>query len=181
MKKLIKKLLRENLFKSPFKGQNILFHSTQYDRAINILNDNEIFAATKQTIKTKLNKTNPNYNENSKNYNGVSLTRDSKLQFGDVQFILDGDLIKRDYGNKLVPFDFFSSYLNKSSLNRSESEEFLIGPLKNIKKYLLGIRIIRVYQSLRSFYEEDREGYYIFKESIGRIPLFDEKFNEIEL
>ena len=42
------------ILSTPFKGKSLLYHSTTYDRAINILDDNTIYGASKQTIKTKL-------------------------------------------------------------------------------------------------------------------------------
>ena len=190
MKGYIKKLLREGLdesiLKSPFKGRNILYHSSGFGQGIGILTDNRIYAATRQTISTKLNPSNPNYNENSKNYSGVSLTRDNSLNFNDMQFILNGDLIKRDFGNRLVPHDFYKSYGDKTKANTNrtdayESEEFLIGALEPLSKYLLAIRFIPTYGTLEEFRNNDPEGYDLLKETIGDIPTYDENFNQINL
>ncbi len=184
MKEYIKQLLRESILKSPFKGRYILYHSTQIDKGISILNDDKILGASKQTIKTSLNPSNPNYNQNSKNYNGVSLTRNISIRFSDMQFILDGNLIKNDYGKKLVPHDYFKQYKGKSDPNRSdiyESEEFLIGNIEPLSKYLLGIRFVSVYQKLNDFIIDDPEGYEILKQSVGDIPIYDENFKLFKL
>lgn len=173
------------IVKSPFKGKSLLYHSTTYDRAINVIKDNQIYGASKQTIRTKLSPDNPFYNEQSKTFSGVSLTRDWRLDFSDVQFILDRDLIARDYGKKLVPFDFFNpADKRKGDPERNdvhEAEEFLIGDLNNVSKYLLGIRIMEVYSTLQGFIEDDYEGYLIFKKVVGKIPVYDKNFKEIRL
>ncbi len=173
------------ILSTPFKGKSLLYHSTTYDRAINILDDNTIYGASKQTIKTKLGTNNSNYNEQSKTYNDVSLTRDWKLDFSDVQFILDRDLLVRDFGKQLVPFDFFHiSGKHKGDPNRTdvyEAEEFFIGDLPNLSKYLLGIRIMEVYSTLNNFAEEDIEGYRIFRKAIGKVPVYDKKFKPMRL
>ena len=189
MKEIIRKLLREGLdesiLKSPFKGKNILYHSSTISGCINILTDNKIYAATKQTISTKLNPNNPNYNDNSKNYSGVSLTRDNRLNFNDVQFILDGELIKRDFGKRLVPHDFFKSYGDKGKANNYrtdayESEEFLIGALEPLSNYLLAIRFTSL-NTLNEFRENDPEGYDMLKEIIANITTYGEDFTQINL
>ena len=62
MKGLIKQILSENIFISPFKGKNVLFHSIKFiDGIISILNNDVLWPATNQTIKTKLSSKNKNY------------------------------------------------------------------------------------------------------------------------
>lgn len=189
----IGKILKEEIerlvelsIKSPFKGQYILYHSTSYSSCMDIINQNEIFEASKQNIKFKYSSNNPNFNQNSKNYSGVSLTRNSEHEFNDVQLILNGEAIKRDFGKRLMPFDFHSySNMGKGNPKRIlfEEEEFLIGPLTNVKKYLIGIRIMNVYTTLENFIEEDPEGYNMFSEIVNQlnVPFFDKKFNKIGL
>lgn len=167
-------ILQEELVRSSFKGRYILYHSTTIHRSVDILSSNKLWPASSQVIKTKFNPSgNDNYNHNSKDYNGVSLSRDWKLEFGGVQFILNGDLIKRDYGKLLVPFTFIQnvSYL-------SESEEFLIGGLTNLRKYLLGVRITTT-EEWQDFRILDKEGYELFIEALGDTPLFDVNFNQL--
>jgi hypothetical protein len=48
MDKLIKKLLRESILKSQFKGRNILYHSTFIDKVLKIITDNKIEPRTYQ-------------------------------------------------------------------------------------------------------------------------------------
>jgi hypothetical protein len=186
LSEIFNELLGESILKSPFKGRNVLYHSSGFGQGIDILTDNRINAATKQTISTKLNPSNPNYNVDSKNYNGVSLTRDNRLNFNNMEFILDGDLIKRNFGNKLVPHDFYKPYGNKTKANNNrsdayESEEFLIGDLKPLSKYLIAIRFTPRYETLEEFRTNDPEGYDLLKKTIGNIPTYDENFNQITL
>jgi len=182
MKTLIKKLLREN-FNSPFRGRNLIYHSSHIDAVMNMLSINKIEARTTQTIKTKFNK-------EDRKYTGVSFTRNKDVVFGDAQLILDGDLIKRDYGNKLIPYDYYGGKApSKSSVTRNnyvESEEFLIGPLNGLSKYILGIRDSTDNSKIGSNMIEylkthEPDIFNEFKASIGDIPFFDNKFNRIEL
>ena len=57
MDKLIKKLLRESILKSQFKGRNILYHSTFIDKVLKIITDNKIEPRTTQKILTKFTAT----------------------------------------------------------------------------------------------------------------------------
>lgn len=179
MKKIIKKLLRESILKSPFKGRNILYHSTFIDKLLNILTDNEIKPKTTQKILTK-------FNGDSKYYNGVSLTRNVNLVFNDVQLILDGDAIKRDFGKRLVPHDYFAQFgsKTKSDTSRSdynESEEFFIGTLESISKYLLGIRFALSKETIEDFKMSEPDFFSTFKEKVGDIPLYNKDFERINL
>lgn len=182
MKSLIKKLLREGLneskIKSSLKGKNILYHNIRIGDFKSIINNNELKPNTKQEINTR--------GKGGEVY-GVSLTRDSEFIWASqLQLILDGDLIKRDYGKKLTPLDYlkgavpkhnkkrgvyhdhqwsdtisakhvgdklvdvtndvhFNDYEEgeryKVAPNQYQAEEFLIGGLKNLNKYLIAVRI----------------------------------------
>lgn len=183
MKNIIKQLLRERLdesiLKSPFKGRNVLYHSTFIDRVLTIISNDKIEPKTTQKIVTK-------FNNESKDYNGVSLTRNVNLNFGDIQLILDGDLIKRDFGKRLVPHDYFAQFGGKTKADNSrsdynESEEFLIGVLAPISKYLLGIRFTPSSGTIEDFKIDEPEIFSSLKEKIGNIPFYDSNFNQIQL
>lgn len=180
MKEVIKKLLRESILKSPFKGRNILYHSTFIDKVLKIIGDDKIEPKTTQKILTK-------FNGESKDYNGVSLTRNVNLIFSDIQLILDGDAIKRDFGKRLVPHDYFAQFgtKTKSDNTRSdynESEEFFIGALVPISKYLLGIRFTPASgTTIEDFKIDEPEIFSLFKEKIGNTPFYDKDFNRIQL
>ena len=118
MKTLIKELLREALIESKLKtnlkGKNILYHTTNIDSAINILNQNTILGSTKQEINTS---------KFDDFFNGISFSRNSEFKWNDIQFILDGDLIKRNFGKKLLPLDFIKGVYKKFSLKRNLSTQ----------------------------------------------------------
>tara|TARA_R110000782_G_scaffold65140_1_gene132658 strand:+ start:149 stop:790 length:642 start_codon:yes stop_codon:yes gene_type:complete len=192
MKEVIKKLLREgllneNFLNTPFKGKNILYHSTFIDNLINILTTNEIQANTQQTIKTSLNK------DTNNQYNGVSFTRDHSYDYNEFKLIFDGDLIKRDYGKNIVPHDWArntSSYdigpksapsRKSAPTENSESEEFLVGPLKNVKKYLLGIQLLKPTDSTMEWFRDDEpELFKSFNDVTTNIPFYDMNFKQLK-
>lgn len=211
MKGLIKKLLREGLeestFKSELKGRNLLFHNVNnYNVLFDILKRNSIEDRTKQEIITSGGKG---------EVTGVSLTRDSEFYWGDFQFILDGDLIKRDFGKKLRPFDFIKGVKPKSHPSRNhwssgkipkkykkndkgfydevgdyeevvgnhliapsnpQSEEFLIGPIKNLNKYLLGVRFKGDFLS-----KVDSATIGKLINLLNETPIYDKQFNKLNL
>ena len=179
MKEFIQKLLRESILKSPFKGRNVLYHSTFIDRVLKILTDNKIEPKTTQKIQTK-------FNDEGKVYNGVSLTRNVNLVFSDIQLILDGDLIKRDFGKRLVPHDYYAQFGTKTKADNSrsdwnESEEFFIGTLEPISKYLLGVRFTSASGTIEGFKMEEPEIFSSLKEKLGNTPFYDSDFNQIQL
>ena len=180
MKEVIKKLLRESILKSPFKGRNILYHSTFIDKVLKIIGDGKIEPKTTQKILTK-------FNGESKDYNGVSLTRNVNLIFSDIQLILDGDAIKRDFGKRLVPHDYFAQFGSKTKADTSrsdynESEEFFIGTLEPISKYLLGVRFTPASgTTIEDFKIDEPELFSLFKEKLGNIPFYDSNFTQIQL
>jgi hypothetical protein len=186
MKEIIRTLLREHFLNTPFKGKNVLYHSTHIDSLVNILNTNEIQPKTEQIINTRLNR-----DANSK-YKGVSFTRNQNHNYGDVKLILDGDLIKRDYGRNIAPHDWSragssgetsrpkSSPKRNNGFNDYEFEEFLIGPLKNLKKYLLGIQLLKPTDLTMSWLiDEEPELYKSFKEVTINIPIYDMNFKPV--
>lgn len=195
MKNIIKKLLRESFLNTPFKGRNMLFHSTLIDSLVNILTTNEIQAKTKQIINTRLNQNvNKSYDIESKEYRGVSFTRNQNYNYGDVKLILDGDLIKRDYGKNLAPHDWSragasgetsrpkSSPERDNGFNNYEFEEFLVGPLKNVKKYILGIQLIKDTNSTISWLrDEEPELYKSFLDVTINIPIYDINFKPVNI
>ncbi len=116
---------------------NFLYHNTDFIYFLGILEKNEIFGVTKQTI-------------TGKEYKGVSLTRDKNFRYArEFTLILDKDKLKQNY--KIIPFDFWNA--NKPSqfikgkgnperhVQGIELEEFVIGDIKNLNKYLIGVRI----------------------------------------
>ena len=191
MKNLIQQLLHEALImedflKTPFKGKNILYHSTRWYSLVDILGSGEIKPKTKQVIKTSLN----NDNNKSNDYYGVSFTRKQNYNYGEVKLILDGDLIKQDYGKKMMPYDWARVKSDKIGpkskpersgfIGQSEAEEFLVGPLKNVKKYVLGIQLLRDTDlTINSIRDYEPELYKSFKEVAINIPIYDMNFKQV--
>lgn len=104
---------------------NFLYHSTSYETALKILKNNNINGLTiHQTGVDKI-------------IRGVSLTRDLNFakSWDDCIFVLDKEALISKF--KLLPYNAFKS----AKKYRSESEEFLIGNLSNLSKYLNKIYI----------------------------------------
>ena len=171
-------LLKESILRTNIKGQNMLYHSTNNDKIINILKSNSLVAKTTQKIKTKFVKNNVT-GYDGEYYNGVSLTRDSEFFYREFMFILNGDLLKRDFGKKLIPFDYFKSDGNKTkrSGDQFEKEEFLVGNISNLNKYLIGFRMKWGY-SLQELNVIEREFFQNYIQS-NNIPVYDREWNNI--
>ncbi len=72
---------------------------------------------------------------------GVSLTRNKDLRFNpsseavsDTQFTFDTQKLKSRY--RIIPYDYYNTNI---SLKKTESEELLVGDIKNVGKYILNI------------------------------------------
>lgn len=107
-----------------------LFHGTTYENAVKIIQQDTIKARTGHRInKTDKNKT-----------MGVSLSRDWRVPgaFGNVIFEVDQRLLRQSH--KIVPMNYSESIPR----GWAEAEEFLIGPLTDLNRYLLTIYIVRV-------------------------------------
>lgn len=119
-----------------------LYHFTSARSLIGILKDN-VLRASKEPIRVEVNKP-------MKMTLGLSLTRDSKLGKDEVAIVLDQLKLTNNY--KIVPRDYFMSKdpkLVDPDRRREESEEFLLGNVKDIDKYILEIRLSRpIYDSL---------------------------------
>lgn len=111
-----------------------LYHASM--DAEDIMESNDILAETEHTI-------------NNKEYYGVSLSRDLRFLlanghiFGEVIFELDQSKLANNY--KIIPFNYFydSEENNKNNSYRrgdtAEAEEFLIGAISPLDRYLTGI------------------------------------------
>jgi len=174
-------LLKESILRTNLKGKNVLYHSAPIHKFLGILVDNKIKGLSRQTIKHKYSKDNPNYNEKQNKFFGSCFTRDSELWFNDIQFMLDGDLMKRDFGRDLMPFDFHSDEnIHKADPKRYsyEKEEFLLGDLYPLDKYLVGIRVV-IESEFQVFVEDGNVT--LFQEHLKKfnIPLYNDKFQDI--
>ena len=174
-------LLKESILRTNLKGKNVLCHSTPIDKFLGILIDNKIKGLSRQSINHKYSKDNPNYNEKQNRFFGSCFTRDSELWFNDIQFMLDGDLMKRDFGGDLMPFDFHSDEnIHKADPKRLtyEKEEFLLGDLYPLDKYLVGMRVV-IESEFQVFLEEGNVTLFQELLSSFNVRLYNTKFQDI--
>ena len=119
------------------KQVGILYHYTTFDKLIKILTTNEL-----QSIKTS---------------KMVSFTRDKHFhahsRFGipvdQCRLVLDGDYIGENY--KVTPYNDFPAAPRHGQ--NDEREERILGPLRNLDKYLLKVQIFS--GRLRSIFENE--------------------------
>ena len=164
------KIIDENILKTPFKGKDILYHSTTQYALEDILKSNTLLDRTIQGFKTS---------NGVVEKKGVSLTRNYDFKYEIFTLILDGAKIRQNY--KLIPFDYFASppagdtiqYTPKNSPKREkdtiEYEEFVIGSVKNLNKYLLAIRCN---------FESSQKELSALNDLI-KVPIYDENGNDI--
>lgn len=121
------------------KQRGTLYHYTGCANILNILMDDTLKAQPIQTRKKRIY--------------GVSTTRDKHFQDTgrsvngvSIRIELDGDKVTNNY--KIVPFNDFSTFhVMGGNLpparekDKTESEELILGDLKNLRKYLIGISI----------------------------------------
>ena len=194
-------MLNEHIITSDLKGKNLLYHASSFDGAISILGSNKIEARTLQKFKTR--EINPKYKSDIRGYKddlfkGVSLTRDSNFKYDVFQFILDGDLIKRDYGKDIMPHDYYNELSTEGAATKSnperynsddgadfESEEFLLGDLNNLRKYIVGIRIVDYIGTsdaeIRQLKNDKPEKYKELLKLTHGLKIYDDEFNAISL
>ena len=134
---------------------NTLYHATSVGRLYEILEDDEIKSNTYHPIthtggenRTRNWSIRPKDITPNGYMKGVSLTRSktfarmwtSKADTdykGNVILVLNGNLLKRDY--RIIPVDFW----NQTSGRRLEAEEFVLGSIKPLSKYLIQIETIK--------------------------------------
>jgi hypothetical protein len=111
-----------------------LYHATDFKRAKSILEQDMMHAATYQTI-------------DGRGYSGVSLTRDLsfakhfQMPATGCIFRFDRDRLRHNY--KLFPFSYHKSrqHKNPEGGRIDEAEEFLVGHLKHVSRYLDAILV----------------------------------------
>lgn len=113
---------QEALREGPQGGK--LYHGTDVDLAARILDQNKIAALTDQKIRV---------NREWETIYGVSLTRSFRFAVdwrrAGAIFVLDSDKLRHRY--KIIPFDYYN--------DRREHEEFLVGLIEPLSRYLIGI------------------------------------------
>ena len=130
------------LFEVSSAGSTLLYHATSLEFIKPILDSNMLRADTDHLIsdiyperrtqyKSKLD-----YNDRTDTVAGVSLTRDKKFAeaWADVILVFEQNKLKQNY--KLKPVSYFT---DDATNNRDESEEFVIGPIKNLDRNLVAI------------------------------------------
>lgn len=105
-----------------------LYHCTASPYFVDIIKGNTLKGYTEQKI-------------NNKVYRGVSLTRDKhfskKYCNGNIVFVLNQNLLRNNH--KLIPYDYF--YNSEGIPDRKEAEDFLVGDINNLRKYVTEILI----------------------------------------
>lgn len=127
-------------------GPSELYHGTQMGYAMSILKDNEIGARTSHIPRPGLPIRNKDMSyshyDGDERIRGVSLTRNKKFAIkwatNGLVFVLDAVKLRQNY--RIVPISFFS-YNDK--INRSEYEEFVVGPIRNLDRYIKSIEITK--------------------------------------
>ena len=131
--------IKENLFKTKFKGMNVLYHSTGIMGIQNILKSDFLIGETWNIRLPNNSKLLSDVNKNlfdaerlellnkkmKYKIEGISLTRDWFLNYnGSVTLILDKDKLKQKYGRKLQPIDYFGNNNNYKELDGFVDFEF---------------------------------------------------------
>jgi len=154
----------------------VLYHATNLECISNILTSNSLRADTNH-IESLIN---PSLKSN-KMISGVSLTRDKKFadEWADVILVLDLNKLRQNYKIKQV------SYFNDGeTVDRTESEEFIIGNINNLDRYLVDIyfpkRLEKNYTNIAWVeknikpYPKEYEGW----KSLANNKFFKNKINE---
>jgi ribosomal protein S18 acetylase RimI-like enzyme len=120
----------------------LLYHATNLDSVVHILSGNSLRADTEHLI-SDINpelrhqmRDKNDYGDRDDTVSGVSLTRDKKFAEGwsDVILVIDWNKLKQNHKIKQVSY-----YGDDAGSNREESEEFVIGSIKNLDRYIAGI------------------------------------------
>jgi hypothetical protein len=135
-----------------------LYHSTAYRSGCIIFEDNEIRARTYHIKKSMLDdkakikkafskRVFGGSDEYVDGVAGVSLTRNFKFakSWGDIIFEVDQKRLTQRY--KIIPFNYFVDQSSKPANFRKEAEEFVIGNIFPLNKYLIKIHISVDYMS----------------------------------
>lgn len=125
------------------RGEAYLYHITNADDAARIIYSNEMKPLTDHTINDM---TGSKKASEWGTVKGVSLTRDAAFskvwRSGQgVVFVLDAQRLRHNV--QLRPIDYYSNSPRRSGYGsvRSEAEEFAIGGIKNLDRYVVEIRI----------------------------------------
>lgn len=137
----------------------VLYHCTAADSAGKIIYTNTILDNTDHNVRLPYGKTRTGFRPTDinkyDNVKGVSLSRNPFFarRWGSgegVVLVLDGEKLRQNY--RIVPFDYYK--------NRAEAEEFLVGPLKNVNRYLKSIVMSqKTFDELQEYDDQFIEGH----------------------
>lgn len=113
------------------RARATVFHGTQANRALSILEQNKIIPRTSQLI-------------DGRDYRGISVSRSRSYATHHISFttfpvVLELDLDAIKHTNKVIPFDFWS-HAKDPRKRRGESEEFIVGGIA-LDRVLVAIHI----------------------------------------
>lgn len=115
-----------------------LYHATNIGAFIDILKLNRLEGKTIHSARGI--RPNLKHKHQQQHDNGVSLTRNFEfaMKWGSVIFVLDQRKLAQKH--KLVPLDW--AYEFDSEAMRGEMEEFVIGDINNLNRYLIGVNVL---------------------------------------
>lgn len=107
-----------------------LYHATSFRGAKHIILDNKIGEYTEQEIAGRMIK-------------GVSLTRDIRFAHRWDNVVLQIDQARLAQDKKIMPIDYHGMSLLKTRRqgNSAEAEEFVIGPISPLDRYLTAVMV----------------------------------------
>lgn len=117
-----------------------LYHATNMSALVSMLKEDKISGHTIHSARGI--RPNLKHKHQRQHDNGVSLTRyfEYAMTWGPVVLVLDQRKLAQKH--KIVPVDWYYDTSDHSVMYREEAEEFVIGDIKNLKRYLLGIQIL---------------------------------------
>lgn len=170
--------LRDILCLQEGVNDNFLYHSTDVDMAIQILDQNRIEDRTShaESLRLRLDRlgVRPSevqsgettaWREGTKWITGVSLTRSLPFarSWKKVGVVLALDARALRSRHRLIPMTYYARH-QENTPSMPEAEEFLLGPLKDVKRYLSAIYISKftldaIRNSTFPFEREEPEDY----------------------
>jgi len=147
-----------------------LYHTAPLSNAINILKEDQIWPSF-------------GYDEKKRT---ISFTRDKNFTYGKrlVTFVLDQEKLRNKY--RLRPFNYYVHGPDNPKKDKFEAEELMYGYLKDLHKYLTGIRINTKYKKISKTYDE-RQDYQKLVDILGEytkkysIPVLGDDWNSISI
>jgi hypothetical protein len=127
-----------------------LYHGASFFGAISIIKANEIEASTSQDRSVYTVSNRPS-GDHEQPVHGVSLTRNKRTAFDFGWVVFEIDQRKLAQTNRMLPLDYWSADDPRSKKptkrgpnqhplgDRYESEEFCVGPIKPLNRYLKAI------------------------------------------